>query len=82
MKRTALLLVLMLIVCMVSAQNTTTLQEAFLDENGRPAIREKTVPMNEDQFRMRNYTRRRLAGQKRLRGIPITLLTGVLLWLI
>jgi hypothetical protein len=49
MKRTALLLVLMLIVCMVPAQNTTTLQEAFLDENGRPAIREKTVSFSEEQ---------------------------------
>jgi hypothetical protein len=49
MKRAALLLVLMLIVCMVSAQNTTTLQEVFLDENGRPALREKTVSFSEEQ---------------------------------
>jgi hypothetical protein len=49
MKRTTLLLVLMLIVCMVPAQNTTTLQEVFLDENGRPALREKTVSFSEEQ---------------------------------
>ncbi len=50
MKKTTLLLVLMLIVCMVSAQNTTTVQEVYLDENGRPAIREITVPMSEEQL--------------------------------
>jgi hypothetical protein len=56
MKKITLFLMLISMSFLASAQNTTTLQEAFLDENGRPAIREKTVPMNEDQLQDEKLT--------------------------